>query len=163
MNALLPIIVFIIIAVISAEQKKARAEAARRNRMGQPPRGGAPVPPPRPAAPGRAQPDYRQRAEARSGPDAGRAVARDVTARARDTVADQKTDRKRGFEKGLNRAERDFIESTSAADVKYTAQGCGCDARGNASGGRSHGSSNAMYDEERFFQEAQEMRSGRWT
>ena len=162
----LPILVFIIIIAITSAQKKAGQEAAaRRRQSGQQ----FTPPPPRPATsqrgrpnqPARAQgqPDYRKQAAPRTGVDAGR-VLQNVDRRVQ---SGEQSTRNRSFEQNSGRRDPDFTETSSAADVKYTTQGCGCDSRGNATGGRGHGRSNAMYDEAQFFQEAQEMRRGNWT
>ncbi len=61
--------------------------------------------------------------------------------------------------------ERDSAyEKSNRMDVQYTSNGCGCTTgKGNASSGKAHGFSSAMYDENRFFKESREICSGNWS
>ena len=146
----LPILVVAIIIAVSVAQEKTKAEARRRAAMqGRPPVG-------RPAQPapqaGRSTPTV----QTKQAPGEGRPVAGPHR-------RPEHTQRGHGFEKHAEELDRDFQQTSSAADVMYTTQGCGCNASGEASAGRAHGRSNAIYDESRFYEEAQEMRKGNWT
>lgn len=55
-------------------------------------------------------------------------------------------------------------ENSNRMDVRYTTSGCGCSTGvGNASSGKAHGFSSAMYDENRFFKESRKICSGNWS
>ena len=55
-------------------------------------------------------------------------------------------------------------ENSNWMDVRYTTSGCGCSTGvGNASSGKAHGFSSAMYDENRFFKESRKICSGNWS
>lgn len=55
-------------------------------------------------------------------------------------------------------------ENSNRMDVQYTSNGCGCTTgKGNAAYGSSHGRTNAMYDEDKFFKESREICSGNWS
>lgn len=139
MSGILPILIVILIIAFTSANSKARQQT-RSGRPGGPrPQGGA-VPPPRPVPGARPKP------------------AAPVYPPKENTRGD------RSFERNADSLDKTFGRKTSnAADIKYTAHGCGCNESGEASAGRAHGYSNAKYDEDRFFEEAQEMRKGNWT
>lgn len=146
MAGFFPLLIIILVFAIIGSNAKGK-QRGRQSGPGSHSPQGRPVPPPRPVQP-----------ESSSIPPAQPLHPAEQASQWERNAA-----RGRSFEQNADRRDETFGRTSNAADVMYTSQGCGCDASGEASAGSAHGSSNAIYDENRFFEEAQEMRRGRWT
>jgi len=147
MAGIIPFLIIIIVIAITGANTKGKQNRSRQSGLGNHSPQGGTVPPPRPTQP--------QNGAVPS--------AQPLHTAEQDSQWEKNAARGRSFEQNADRRDETFGKTSNAADVMYTTQGCGCDASGEASAGRAHGSSNAIYDENLFYEEAQEMRRGRWT
>ncbi len=110
----------------------------------------------------------------RRAPDPGRVSAQSVAQTRKQAAAQHKAAAKSAMQGDILMrpvvTRREKFERSSAyehsnrMDVQYTTNGCGCTTgKGNASSGKAHGFSSAMYDENRFFKESREICSGKWS